>query len=167
MAGMAMSPSAGMTPATASPPRGGKPPAGAEKKVTTRAERREMQEAQRLAKAQRLAQEGKGPAPAAAAASGGAAKENAPRGGAAAAETAKAAGGAAGTAGSKVQSLPQYDDAKVKSKMEKTGIIQRTQMQKKVALFSHLPQYEREASISAGIKNSKAGTTLVEWCCRG
>lgn len=170
------------------------PPAAADgKKATTRAERRAQQEAQRAAKAARLASEGKQPpkpkgesskAPPKSASgdllavNGGAGSQG--KEAKADKENKAAADKKAGAASKTTTVVPptlQFDDAKVKRNMEKTGvrrarvrgrtgeggltraaqIIHRTTVQKQVALFSHLPQYEREASFSADIKHSKAG----------
>lgn len=48
-----------------------------------------------------------------------------------------------------------FDDPKRRNKLEKAQIIPRTKTQKVVALFSHLPQYEREESLTSWLKNSK------------
>lgn len=102
------------------------------KKQLTKAERRELQERQRAAKA---------------AAAGGA-----------------AAGGKPAMLGSKQQSTgpgekplssatepppvaKQHDTADA-AKLRKQRLLERTDVQKAVALFAHLPQYEREKSIS-------------------
>ncbi|DAZ97786.1 TPA: hypothetical protein N0F65_009532 [Lagenidium giganteum] len=45
----------------------------------------------------------------------------------------------------------QYDDAKKMAKRSKESVVVRTRAQKQVALFSHLPQYERESSLSLNI----------------
>ena len=45
----------------------------------------------------------------------------------------------------------QYDDAKKLAKRNKGSIIHRTAAQKQMALFSHLPQYERESSLSLNV----------------
>ncbi|ETW08973.1 hypothetical protein H310_01451 [Aphanomyces invadans] len=50
----------------------------------------------------------------------------------------------------------QYDDPKKVAKYSKSSVIQRTQAQKQVALFSHLPQFERESSLSLNVGFSKA-----------
>lgn len=42
----------------------------------------------------------------------------------------------------------QFDDPKKFAKFAKKQVVDRTRLQKQVALFSHLPQYERETSIS-------------------
>lgn len=42
----------------------------------------------------------------------------------------------------------QFDDPKKYAKYAKKGVVQRTRIQKMVPLFSHLPQYERESSLS-------------------
>lgn len=51
----------------------------------------------------------------------------------------------------------QYDDAKKMARRSKDSVVMRTQAQKQVALFSHLPQYERESSLSlnAGFSNKE------------
>ncbi|ETV88860.1 hypothetical protein, variant [Aphanomyces astaci] len=75
---------------------------------------------------------------------------------------AKAAGAPAKTA-PKAAAAPapptarmQYDDPKKVAKYSKSSVIQRTQAQKQVALFSHLPQFERESSLSLNVGFSKA-----------
>ncbi|TYZ65928.1 hypothetical protein PybrP1_002282 [[Pythium] brassicae (nom. inval.)] len=45
----------------------------------------------------------------------------------------------------------QYDDAKRVAKRSKASVVVRTQAQKQVPLFSHLPQYERESSLSLNV----------------
>lgn len=45
----------------------------------------------------------------------------------------------------------QYDDAKRVAKRSKASVVVRTQAQKHVPLFSHLPQYERESSLSLNV----------------
>ncbi|CAK4706504.1 unnamed protein product [Aphanomyces euteiches] len=50
----------------------------------------------------------------------------------------------------------QYDDPKKVAKYSKSSVIQRTQAQKQVAMFSHLPQFERESSLSLNVGFSKA-----------
>lgn len=45
----------------------------------------------------------------------------------------------------------QYDDAKKIAKRSKASVVVRTQAQKHVPLFSHLPQYERESSLSLNV----------------
>lgn len=42
----------------------------------------------------------------------------------------------------------QFDDPKKYAKFKKKQVLQRTVVQKQVPLFSHLPQYERETSLS-------------------
>lgn len=42
----------------------------------------------------------------------------------------------------------QFDDPKKFAKYAKKGVVQRTRIQKQVPLFSHLPQFERESSLS-------------------
>ena len=54
-----------------------------------------------------------------------------------------------------------YDDAKTRSKTAKKQQVYRTPTQKLVALFSHLPQYERENSFSLNIKNKDSIHPLV------
>ncbi|OQS02594.1 DNA polymerase delta catalytic subunit [Thraustotheca clavata] len=49
----------------------------------------------------------------------------------------------------------QYDDPKKVARYSKGSVIQRTQAQKQVTLFSHLPQYERESSLSLNVGFSK------------
>ncbi|KAF0698145.1 Aste57867_11213 [Aphanomyces stellatus] len=75
---------------------------------------------------------------------------------------AKAAGGAAPKAAPKPAATAapptarmQYDDPKKVAKYSKGSVIQRTQAQKQVALFSHLPQFERESSLSLNVGFSK------------
>jgi translation initiation factor eIF-2B subunit delta len=48
----------------------------------------------------------------------------------------------------------QYDDAKKMAKRSKGSVVVRTQAQKHVPLFSHLPQYERESSLHVGLSSS-------------
>uniref|UniRef100_K3WT83 Translation initiation factor eIF2B subunit delta n=1 Tax=Globisporangium ultimum (strain ATCC 200006 / CBS 805.95 / DAOM BR144) TaxID=431595 RepID=K3WT83_GLOUD len=45
----------------------------------------------------------------------------------------------------------QYDDAKKVARRSKASVVVRTQAQKQVPLFSHLPQYERESSLSLNV----------------
>lgn len=45
----------------------------------------------------------------------------------------------------------QYDDVKKMAKRSKNFPVLRTQAQKQVAWFSHLPQYERESSLSLNV----------------
>lgn len=48
-----------------------------------------------------------------------------------------------------------FDDPKRRSKFERSQPIPRTKSDKIVSLFSHLPQYEREHSITSWLRNSK------------
>uniref|UniRef100_A0AAV1TTL8 Translation initiation factor eIF2B subunit delta n=1 Tax=Peronospora matthiolae TaxID=2874970 RepID=A0AAV1TTL8_9STRA len=45
----------------------------------------------------------------------------------------------------------QYDDAKKIARRSKAALVVRTQAQKQVEMFSHLPQYERESSLSLNV----------------
>ncbi|ETO77224.1 hypothetical protein F444_07550 [Phytophthora nicotianae P1976] len=45
----------------------------------------------------------------------------------------------------------QYDDAKKIARRSKAAVVVRTQAQKQVEMFSHLPQYERESSLSLNV----------------
>ncbi|EGZ06399.1 hypothetical protein PHYSODRAFT_319805 [Phytophthora sojae] len=45
----------------------------------------------------------------------------------------------------------QYDDAKKMARRSKAAVVVRTQAQKQVEMFSHLPQYERESSLSLNV----------------
>ncbi|TDH67306.1 hypothetical protein CCR75_001674 [Bremia lactucae] len=45
----------------------------------------------------------------------------------------------------------QYDDAKKMARRLKAAVVVRTQAQKQVEMFSHLPQYERESSLSLNV----------------
>jgi translation initiation factor eIF-2B subunit delta len=45
----------------------------------------------------------------------------------------------------------QYDDAKKIARRSKASVVVRTQAQKQVEMFSHLPQYERESSLSSAL----------------
>lgn len=45
----------------------------------------------------------------------------------------------------------QYDDAKKIAKRSKAAVVVRTQAQKQVEMFAHLPQYERESSLSLNV----------------
>ncbi|KAF4029844.1 Initiation factor 2 subunit family [Phytophthora infestans] len=45
----------------------------------------------------------------------------------------------------------QYDDAKRMARRSKAAVVVRTQAQKQVEMFSHLPQYERESSLSLNV----------------
>ena len=45
----------------------------------------------------------------------------------------------------------QYDDAKKIARRSKAALVVRTQAQKQVEIFSHLPQYERESSLSLNV----------------
>ncbi|CAI5719596.1 unnamed protein product [Hyaloperonospora brassicae] len=68
---------------------------------------------------------------------------------------ASAAGSAA--VGALLPSVPvvharlQYDDAKKIARRAKAALVVRTQAQKQVEMFSHLPQYERESSLSLNV----------------
>ena len=46
----------------------------------------------------------------------------------------------------------QYDNAKKKKKYDKSAVLLRTQVAKAHPLFSHLPQYERETSLSLKVR---------------
>ncbi|KAI9920059.1 hypothetical protein PsorP6_015818 [Peronosclerospora sorghi] len=45
----------------------------------------------------------------------------------------------------------QYDDAKKMARRAKAAVVVRTQAQKQVEMFAHLPQYERESSLSRNV----------------
>ncbi|KAL7691085.1 putative nagB/RpiA transferase [Plasmopara halstedii] len=45
----------------------------------------------------------------------------------------------------------QYDDAKKIARRSKAAVVVRTQAQKQVEMFAHLPQYERESSLSLNV----------------
>lgn len=45
----------------------------------------------------------------------------------------------------------QYDDAKKIARRSKGSVVVRTQAQKQVEMFAHLPQYERESSLSLNV----------------
>mmetsp|Transcript_9125 Transcript_9125/g.24764 ORF Transcript_9125/g.24764 Transcript_9125/m.24764 type:complete len:575 (-) Transcript_9125:199-1923(-) len=99
-----------------------------EKKKLTKAERREIQERQRAEKSRRLGKtDGRG--------------EGSERG---------AVGDDSERSVKKGKAKPnvplQFDNQKKLAKAAKKQIIPRTQSQKQVPLFSHLPQYEREGS---------------------
>lgn len=57
----------------------------------------------------------------------------------------------------------QFDDPKKYAKFAKKGVVQRTRIQKQVPLFSHLPQYERESSLSlqVGFSNEELHPAIV------
>ncbi|TMW55280.1 hypothetical protein Poli38472_013171 [Pythium oligandrum] len=104
-------------------------------------ERRALQEAQRASK-----QSGDGAAPV---------PKPAPAAAAVAATTPTAPGA---KAPKKTETVPtptgvrlQYDDAKRMAKRSKAAVVVRTQAQKQVSWFSHLPQYERESSLSLNV----------------
>jgi hypothetical protein len=107
----------------------------------TKAERRALQEKQRAAKA---AEKGEGD------------QKGGQKPGAKAAP--KAAAKPAGKGSATGKGDQQHDDSKSAAKKSKSSVIHRTKTQKKVALFSHLPQYESESSLSLNIGFSK-----VQW----
>ena len=55
--------------------------------------------------------------------------------------------------GLRVPTSMLYDDAKTRKKQRQQESVMRTWTQKQVALFSHLPQYERENSFTVNIKS--------------
>ncbi|OWZ09806.1 Translation initiation factor eIF-2B subunit delta [Phytophthora megakarya] len=55
------------------------------------------------------------------------------------------------TAPTPVNARLQYDDAKKIARRSKAAVVVRTQAQKQVEMFSHLPQYERESSLSLNV----------------
>ncbi|KAG8464107.1 hypothetical protein KFE25_000275 [Diacronema lutheri] len=117
--------SAGSAGASADAPDA--PPA---KKALTKAERRELQERQRAAKAAT-----------AGAASGG---KPAPFG----SKQASTGANASASSASEPPPVPKQHDTTDAAKLRKQRLLERTDVQKAVALFAHLPQYEREKSIS-------------------
>lgn len=119
--------------------------AAKEKEKLSKAERAAQQEAQRAAKA--AAQGKDGPA--------------AP--GAAAPATPASSGGSGPGGGGKVGGSLQHDDSKAMEKAKKGAAMQRTEVvsSKKVPWFQHLPQYERETSLSQKLsKTSKRAHSL-------
>ena len=78
-----------------------------------------------------------------------------------------------GSAGTRLQ----FDDPRAMAKAKRSQAVQRTEVQKKVPWFSHLPQYEREASLSARLTQSadgaihpevlKLGLKFAEWMIVG
>lgn len=128
------------------------------KKPLTRAERRAIQEAQRAAKQARLGAQksGQPAAPATKGSSKGASAGTAPSAPPhAAALSGPSAGGrkpaiAPGgpAAGSKIK---QYDDPKQKAQATKQSVVALEESKKQVALFSHLPQFERHTTLSMKI----------------
>lgn len=100
------------------------------KTVLTKAERRELQERQRAAKA------GAGAA---------AAGKPAPPGGK---QQSAAAGEKPPPPGTEPRPVAKQHDTADAAKLRKQRLLERTDVQKAVALFAHLPQYEREKSIS-------------------
>jgi hypothetical protein len=106
--------------------------AAAAKKVTTKAERRELQERQRAAKA---AATGGAPLPAAKPA-------------AAKPASASTAAAASSSLDSTAPPITKQHDTADATKLRKQRLLERTDVQKAVALFAHLPQYEREKSIA-------------------
>lgn len=56
-----------------------------------------------------------------------------------------------GSEGSTTGIRLQYDDKKKVARRSKNAVIQRTKAQKQMPLFSHLPQYERESSLSLNV----------------
>ena len=57
----------------------------------------------------------------------------------------------------------QYDDAKRVAKFAKKRMVARVEVQKQVPLFSHLPQYERETSLSlkVGFSNEEIHPAIL------
>jgi len=116
--------------------------AAKEKEKVSKAERAAQQEAQRAAKA---AAQGK--------------DTQAPSGAAPAAAPASGASGGSSKAGGSLQ----HDDPKAMEKAKKSSGMQRTEVtsSKKVPWFQHLPQYERETSLSQKLsKTSKRAHSL-------
>jgi translation initiation factor eIF-2B subunit delta len=110
-------------------------------------EKMSKQERRALQEAQRVAKETGAPAPAsvpAAAATAVATTSAAP---AVAKPAKKGAEPVASSSGVRLQ----YDDTKRMAKRSKDVVVVRTQAQKQVAWFSHLPQYERESSLSLNV----------------
>ena len=131
------------------------------KKQMTKAEKRALQEAQRAAKLEKAqgggggggggggdgAKGGDGGAKGAKGGDGGGGKSSGGGGGGK-----PSAGGAGSVVGGSKGPTPapmQHDDKQAVKKLEKQQITPRTPANKQVPLFQHLPQYEREASLSA------------------
>ena len=110
-------------------------PGAGSKKTTTKAERRAMQEKQRAEKEARRNSE----------LAAAQTTEKTPRQQAHQKQTQKQ-GAPTSRPG---QQLP-HDDAKVVKDLQKKQITPRTHAHKQVPLFAHLPQYEREASLTSG-----------------
>ena len=119
----------------------------------TKAQRREIQERQRAEKAQRLIAEGRAPAPKPA-------QRDSSTGSVSSTSSTQSAASSSSTAPKKpptkhpapTPASVQFDDPKVRSKVEKTQLVHRTESVKQVALFSHLRQYEQENSLTAELK---------------
>lgn len=116
----------------------------------SKAERRAQQEAQRAAKSGGGGEAGQAPA-------GGGGGGGAPAKDAVAAKAPaqpdsgdKKGGGTAAPGG-----RLQYDDPKALERAKRNQVVKRTEGQKKVPWFSHLPQYEREASLSSQLSQRK------------
>jgi len=82
-------------------------------------------------------------------------------GGAAAAATAAPAKKEKGKGPSVVPMQMQMDTSHGRAKMQKNQVIARTGVLRIVPLFSHLPQYERNQSITADIKQKKRTRALT------
>ena len=130
-------------PAAAAAVGNGPPPEGFTKKTVpaTKAERRAVQEAQRAAKA------------AAAAGGGGAAPTGGDKKGGDKKGEAAAGGGGGGGGGKKSEAAAapaakQGGKSEATKVQQKKQVVSRTFAHKQVALFAHLPQYEKEESIS-------------------
>jgi len=116
----------------AAPSKG--PPANLPPKlVLSKAERRELQERQRAAKA-----------------SGGAA----PAGGKPAQGGGKQQSVASEKGASEAPPVAKQHDTADATRLRKQRLLERTDVQKAVALFAHLPQYEREKSISLPLQHA-------------
>jgi len=111
-------------------------PAASTKKSLSRAERRAIQEAQRAAKQTRIASQKSGQQPPP--------LHSVPK------IVGKGEGetGARGGVGPKVK---QYDDPKQKAQATKQSVVAFEESKKQVALFSHLPQFERHTTLSMKI----------------
>ena len=132
-------------------------------KAELKAERRAIQEAQRAKKAEAQAASsggakggGGGGAKVGGGGGGGGAKKEGGGGGGGGKQQSGGGGGGGGgggsgpaaAAGSSSGGAPKTDDAKRVREEQKKQVTPRTPSAKQVALFSHLPQYEREGSLT-------------------
>lgn len=112
----------------------------------SKAERRALQEAQRAKKDGE-----KGGAPAPQAQSAPVRETSSTKAPAQPDSGEKAKGGGTAVPGGRLH----YDDPKAVERAKRNQVLKRTEGQKKVPWFSHLPQYEREASLSSQLSQRK------------